>query len=796
MRNHFLRLRGVITAFLLPFSLFSYSQPSRLHAEAARIVNADNVDVLLKGVGLGSWMIQEGYMLKPDYTGSGTQWSMKQRLYNQGQTDAQVEAFYQSWRNNFITKADIDYIASLGFNCVRLPMHYELFLTSDQRAVRNSVIHNSGNYTNYVNSLTTWYNNNQLFNSAGLEGFRLVDSLLKWTASNNMYVILDLHAAPGSQGTDTNIADALRASDLWNNSIYRDITVRLWQTLSSHYAANDGVAFYDLINEPNNVPANQTIHDMFERLINAIRAQGDNHLLMIEGNGWGNNYNYMEPFTFTNPAGLVYNAHRYGNSTSTTATSGDPNQISELGNLTAFRSRYNVPVWVGETGENNDSWLSANIAAINSVGIGWAHWTYKRFDYGENPALMHLNQPFLMDGAGNMPSVLNNIKFVNGVKNNGTISAVAPGKAPASLAPIGATVTFKGFNNKFVNSALLCTDSSVSDTDKFLIVDGGNGKIALKHAGKFISSENNTQAMTCNRTVAQDWEKFTWVVNADGTVSLQGSNGLYVSSENGTKAMTCSRATAQGWEDFTVAIVQGPPPPPPPVSTIPIGKTIWLQGNNSQYVSSKNGVGPMYCNATTLQSWNQFFVGDAGNGKVTLSNLGKFVTSNNGDSAMTCNRATADDWETFTWISNTDGTISLQGNNGLYVTSNNGDSAMACNRATIQGWEEFNFGVVVSATAAGAKTVAVTAEMMDAGSIGGVYPNPVKAGQGLMVDLPQLAAGQPVLVSVTDASGRTVLVRQATTGVFTIPTTGLVRGVYFVKISQGVSHFVKTINVY
>ena len=160
------------------------AQLSRLTANGSKIVNASGQEVILKGVGLGGWLLQEGYMINPG--GGGTQWSMKKGLYDQGVSDADVETFYQNWRNNFITKADIDYIASLGFNVVRLPMHYELFLTSAQRAVRNSVAHNSGNYNNYVNNLTSWYNSNALFSDAGREGCRIIDSLWNWCGANNM----------------------------------------------------------------------------------------------------------------------------------------------------------------------------------------------------------------------------------------------------------------------------------------------------------------------------------------------------------------------------------------------------------------------------------------------------------------------------------------------------------------------------------------------------------------------------------------------------------------------------------
>ena len=65
-------------------------------------------------------------------------------------------------------------------------------------------------------------------------------------------------------------------------------------------------------------------------------------MIMVEGSAWGNQYNYLEPYTFSPNWGLVYNAHRYGCSTSPYATNPDQNQINELGNLKAFSDRYQV----------------------------------------------------------------------------------------------------------------------------------------------------------------------------------------------------------------------------------------------------------------------------------------------------------------------------------------------------------------------------------------------------------------------------------------------------------------------
>ncbi|TWI97574.1 hypothetical protein JN11_03394 [Mucilaginibacter frigoritolerans] len=132
-----------------------------------------------------------------------------------------------------------------------------------------------------------------------------------------------------------------------------------------------------------------------------------------------------------------------------------------------------------------------------------------------------------------------------------------PEVSSGSVAPIGQTVTFKGSNNLYVSSEngtqpMTCNRTVAQGWESFLVVDAGGGKIALQTQGKYVSSENGTQAITCNRTAVGPWEQFDWVSNADGTVSLRGNNGLFVSSENGTQPMTCNRVTAGPWESFKI----------------------------------------------------------------------------------------------------------------------------------------------------------------------------------------------------------------------------------------------------
>lgn len=412
----------------------SFSELSRLKAEGTKVVNEKGEEAVLRSVGLGNWMLQEGYMLNPhDQSKAGTQWEMKKIYYDDGVSEEDVANFYQQWRDNFVTKKDIDYIASLGFNSIRLPMHYDLFLTKEQRAVRHDVIRDRTKLQAYTDALGAWYDNGELFVAKDLEAFRLIDLLLGWCESHNMYVVLDLHAAPGGQGTNVEIADIFEPNHLWygrdaqNRLIYQDIMVSLWDKISQRYINDDRIAFYDLVNEPNNVPQNQWIRDIHERIIHTIRGNGDTHLIMIEGNGWGNNYNGILPANFTNRSNLIYSAHRYWISEADDMQRDpDPNQINRILNLLDFRGRVNVPVWVGETGENTNDWLRQNIRKLEEQDIGWCHWTYKRHDTNPNAALMRIPGNFPTDGAHAMDVVLESIKFENCIPNSSTVAAVAP----------------------------------------------------------------------------------------------------------------------------------------------------------------------------------------------------------------------------------------------------------------------------------------------------------------------------------------------------------------------------------
>jgi endoglucanase len=543
-----------------------------LEVQGTEIVNArSGQPVRLRAVGLGYWLLQEGYMLNPSGCDGcpGTQWQMKQQYLDEGQTIEQVEAFYQAWRDNFITKDDIDYIASLGFNSVRLPMHYDLFLTDEQRAVRHGVINDLFfGHDQYKAALRTWLDNGTLATSPDLEGFRMIDRLVEWCEDNGMYVILDMHAAPGAQGSDMQISDGFWANNLWEFPVFQDTLDRIWRAISDRYKAEPRIAMYEFINEPNNVPGGgPAIRALTQRLISTVRNNGDNHILGIHGNGWSNDYSSMEPSTFTPNWGLVYNAHRYWFDLDTEWTpSGNPNVINRLGNMLAFRDQHNVPIWVGETGENNNAWLAQNIQNLETAGIGWCHWTYKRHDWQENAALARIGGSWPTDGAWAMPTVLDHIRFDRLIPHPNTQAAVtallpAPGTTgcfvdSGTCAPVGQTVWLRGNNGRFVSSEggqnpMRCNRGIVTDREMFTIVDAGGGLVALRGSnGLYVSSEDGQEPMRCDRPSVGTTERFDWIDLGNGAIALRGSNGLFVSSENGLAPMMCDRETPDAWESF------------------------------------------------------------------------------------------------------------------------------------------------------------------------------------------------------------------------------------------------------
>lgn len=352
-----------------------------LRAEGKKIVDGEGKNVLLRGIGLGGWMLQEGYMLKINR--EGQQYRIRQRIEELIGPE-QTKEFYDAWLANHMRKSDVDSMKKWGFNSIRLPMHYNLYtLPVEKEPVAGS---------------NTWLD----------KGFQLTDSLLSWCKANSMYLILDLHAAPGGQGNDLNISDRDPSKpSLWDSEANQQKTVALWRKLAERYANEQWIGGYDIINEPNwgftdpendkngtGEPSNAPLRKLMVDITRVIRQVDKNHLIIIEGNGWGNNYRGILPPWDSNMA-LSY--HKYWNF----------NDLASIKGILESREKYNIPVWLGETGENSNVWFTEAIRLLESNNIGWSWWPLKKLG-SNNPLEIKSNPNYdkvarYWNGAGNKP---------------------------------------------------------------------------------------------------------------------------------------------------------------------------------------------------------------------------------------------------------------------------------------------------------------------------------------------------------------------------------------------------------
>ncbi len=347
----------LLIAAILLMNLTSSAQG--LKASGKKIINEKGDEVILRGMGLGGWMLQEPYMMEMGGF-AGTQWQIKAKIESLIGT-INTQAFYDAWHANHLTRTDIDSMASWGFNSVRLPMHYNLYTLPVEDEPNIGV--------------NTWLE----------KGFAMTDSLISWCKANHMYVILDLHAAPGGQGKDAAISDANPAKPtLWESETNKMKTIALWKKLAERYANEPWVGGYDLINEPNwsftsggnqngcTENSNAPLRQMYVDITNAIRQVDTKHMIIIEGNCWGNSYNGILPAWDNN---MALSFHKYWSI----------NDQGSIAGIVGLRNSYNMPIWLGESGENSNAWFTDCLKLVESNGIGWAWWPLKKINSVVDP---------------------------------------------------------------------------------------------------------------------------------------------------------------------------------------------------------------------------------------------------------------------------------------------------------------------------------------------------------------------------------------------------------------------------
>jgi endoglucanase len=512
--------------FLLTVSSFKsgYGQ-GFLKAKGQLIVDEKGNKKILRGMGLGGWMLQEGYMFK--LSNVGQQYRIREKIEEVAGT-AYADQFYEKWLAYHTRKVDVDSMAAWGFNSIRLPMHYALYtLPVEQEPVAGQ---------------NTWLN----------KGFALTDSLLKWCKANHMYLILDLHAAPGGQGNDLAIADRNPAKpSLWDSEANRQKTIALWRKLAQRYANEPYIGGYDIINEPNwgfektedkrgteetkNAPLRQLMVDITK----AIREVDSKHIIIIEGNGFGNNYRGIFPLWDNN---MVLSFHKYGNF----------NTTGSIQNFLNMGREHNVPLWMGESGENSNTWFTEAIKLVEQNNIGWSWWQEKKIGVN-NPLEIKLTPAYqkLLDywsGKTTKPSpseaittlneLLENIKLENTIYHRDVIDAMfrqvgSQAALPFKRHTLNKQLTLQAVDYDLGRQRVAYYDK---DTASYQYTPGVNtqGNRGRTYRNDGVDIKADTAGIYIYNIEDDEWLQYTINVKNDGTYRLS----LGVSTDAGKGAIS------------------------------------------------------------------------------------------------------------------------------------------------------------------------------------------------------------------------------------------------------------------
>ena len=408
--------KSVLFLFLL--SLFFTCKASSIKEQSNKnlflgiknqhVITPDGKPFLIQGINLGNWLNPEGYMFLFKDVSS---YRLIDQAFREMVGSDFTDQFWKAFKNNYITREDIAYIKQTGMNSIRLPFHYKSFTEEDYMGLKS----------------------NQ-------DGFARIDSVIKWCKEEGLYVILDMHDAPGGQ-TGDNIDDSYGYPWLFESEESQQLFCEIWEKIANRYKDEPAILGYDLLNEPiathfnNKEEINKHLVPVYKKGIEAIRSVDKNHIILLGGAQWNSNFTMFDEKAIDSK--MMYTCHRYWCDTLQT----------NLQDFVDFRTKVNLPLYMGETGENTDEWVGAFRRLMERNNMGWHFWPYKKME--KTSCMVRINKPanwdliiqYTQQPRNNfneiraarpdqalvkqaMLELLENMKFANCLKNPGYIEAL------------------------------------------------------------------------------------------------------------------------------------------------------------------------------------------------------------------------------------------------------------------------------------------------------------------------------------------------------------------------------------
>lgn len=307
------------------------------------LMDANGKKLYIVGTNLGNWLNPEGYMF--DFKKTNCEWMINDMVCELAGPDFARE-FWQAFKDNYITEADIAYIKQTGANTIRLPFNYKLFTREDYMGKNDET-----------------------------EGFKQMDKVIDWCRKYDLHLILDMHDCPGGQ-TGDNIDNGHGYPWLFESESSQQLFCQIWQKIASRYKDEPVILGYELMNEPIatmfsdslRAALNAKLEPLYKRATKAIREVDQNHIILLGGAQWNGNFEPFSDWKFDNK--IMYTCHRYG---------GEPTKAA-IQSIIDFRDKIKLPMYMGEIGHNTDQWQADFCATIKKANIGYTFWPYKKID--------------------------------------------------------------------------------------------------------------------------------------------------------------------------------------------------------------------------------------------------------------------------------------------------------------------------------------------------------------------------------------------------------------------------------
>ncbi|MBL8012765.1 MAG: cellulase family glycosylhydrolase, partial [Candidatus Omnitrophica bacterium] len=350
----------------------------------------------LKGINLGNVLLIEPWMTGitvGDPVKADDDYNIREKLIARFGL-AEANRLFEIFQNSYLNEYDMDEILRTGSNLVRLPIYY--------RAIRD------------IDETTGQWKAGSAFN------FTAIDRIVQWCEDRGLYVLLDLHGAPGAQSkemhsgrtsADTPSAGFYHKLFHPTDTTYRQRTVELWQAISNRYKFNPTVMGYDLLNEPfgaidpvyypNRANGIAALWALYDQLYKAIRVNDTKHIIVMESIPSDKDWDTLPPpsqFSWTN---VMYQFHYYGFRLNAagkivgvltpdeqkqyliSGAAADcaqyPHDNKFCGKLNfSKQNQYNVPVLIGEFNAfDQRSMWDLYLQTFYEQNWSWTMWSYK-----------------------------------------------------------------------------------------------------------------------------------------------------------------------------------------------------------------------------------------------------------------------------------------------------------------------------------------------------------------------------------------------------------------------------------